>query len=104
MALSPELGRWRDRGRMLDVGGMQVFALTEGSGETLLVLHGFPTSCHDFDEALPFLSQKMRVVMHDHPGFGLSDKPERYSYSLLEQTDIALGVWRAMGVERAHLI
>jgi pimeloyl-ACP methyl ester carboxylesterase len=83
---------------------MQVFALAEGSGETLLVLHGFPTSCHDFDEALPFLSEKMRVVMHDHPGFGLSDKPERYSYSLLEQTDIALGVWRAMGVERAHLI
>jgi pimeloyl-ACP methyl ester carboxylesterase len=102
--LSEELRAWRERGRKLDVLGLGVFALSEGAGPALVVLHGFPTSSHDFDEALPLLSERFRVVVHDHPGFGLSDKPERYSYSLFEQTDAALAVWRELGVERVHLV
>src|SRR4030095_452789 len=102
--LSAELAAWRARGRMIDVAGLRVFSLAEGSGDTLLVLHGFPTSSHDFDEALPILSDRFRVELHDHPGFRLREKPERYSYSLLEQTDAALGVWKALGVERAHVL
>lgn len=98
------LAAWRARGRMMEVAGLRVFALSEGSGETLVVLHGFPTSSHDFDQALPVLCERFRVVLHDHPGFGLSEKPERYSYSFFEQTDVALGVWKELGVERAHVL
>jgi pimeloyl-ACP methyl ester carboxylesterase len=104
MDLSNELRAWHDRGQRLEVIDLEVFALAEGSGPALAVLHGFPTSCHDFDEALPALSPRFRVVLHDHPGFGLSDKPERYSYSLFEQADAAIAVWRALGVERVHLV
>lgn len=53
---------------------------------------------------MPLLSQRFRVVIHDHLGFGLSDKPLDYSYSLLEQAQIAVGVWRALGIESAHLL
>ncbi|HZO13837.1 MAG TPA: alpha/beta hydrolase [Polyangiaceae bacterium] len=104
MSMTHGLTAWRARGRMMEVAGRRVFALAEGSGETLVVLHGFPTSSHDFDEALPILRERFRVVLHDHPGFGLSEKPERYSYSFFEQTDVALGVWKQLGVERAHVI
>jgi pimeloyl-ACP methyl ester carboxylesterase len=90
---------------VITVGDLAVFVVVEGNAaETLLVLHGFPTSSHDFVEVLPRLCERFRVVLHDHPGFGLSDKPERYSYSLFEQADVALGLWRALGVERAHLL
>jgi pimeloyl-ACP methyl ester carboxylesterase len=44
------------------------------------------------------------VVVFDFPGFGLSAKPARYSYSLLEQAEYAIGVWRALGHTRGHLL
>jgi pimeloyl-ACP methyl ester carboxylesterase len=104
--LSPELARWSSRGRMLPAFGHKVFALAEGpaSADPLLVLHGFPTSSADFRRALPFLAQRHRVVLHDHLGFGLSEKPSRYSYSLLEQAEVALAVWRELGITRGHLV
>ena len=73
-------------------------------GEPLLYLHGFPTSSFDLRPALPFLAGKRRVVTHDHPGFGLSEKPADYSYSLVEQAEVALAVWGALGVTRGHLV
>ncbi|KNC80548.1 hypothetical protein SARC_07095 [Sphaeroforma arctica JP610] len=37
-------------------------------------------------------------------GYGLSDKPDAYSYSLLEQADTALCVWKHFGVTGGHLL
>ena len=71
------LGAWRDRGQMLEVFGRRVFALTSGpesSTHPLLVLHGFPTSSHDFADALPDLASGRRVVLFDFLGFGMSEK------------------------------
>jgi len=105
-SLPPALAAWRARGRMLRVFGREVFVLVDGpeDAEPLLVLHGFPTSSLDFRLALPRLAERHRVVIHDHVGFGLSDKPTDYSYSLFEQAEVALEVWRSLGVERGHLL
>ncbi len=99
---------WRDEGRTLSAGpdGRQVFVRTAGpeGAPWLLVLHGFPSSSLDFRHVLPRFAERFHVAVHDHPGFGLSDKPKDYSYSLLEQADVALGVWRALGVSRGHVV
>jgi len=89
--------------------GREVFALVEPSpaapeATPLLVLHGFPTSSFDFRHALPRLAADRRVVLHDHLGFGLSDKPIEYSYSLIEQAEVAIAVWQALGIRSGHLI
>jgi pimeloyl-ACP methyl ester carboxylesterase len=106
-SLPPALAAWQSRGRRIRVLGHEVFVLQDGpadGGDPVLVLHGFPSSCFDFHLALPLLAARRRVVLHDHLGFGLSDKPERYSYSLMEQADAALLVWRALGITRGHLL
>lgn len=105
-SLSPELESWRRRGRHDDVFGRRVFSVQAGpaSAEALLILHGYPTSSLDFEPALAELSARYRVVVHDHLGFGLSDKPADYSYSLIEQADAAIGLWRQLGIARGHLI
>jgi pimeloyl-ACP methyl ester carboxylesterase len=84
----------------------RVFAVTAGEGPAppLLVLHGFPSSSRDFASALPLLAADRRVVVHDHLGFGFSAKPARYSYSLLEQAEVALALWRSLGITRGHLL
>src|SRR5215467_6179093 len=97
---------WSARGTKHRIFGHDVFAVTEGAdtGAPLLVLHGFPSSSRDFAAALPRLAGARRVVVHDHLGFGLSDKPPAYSYSLLEQAEVALALWRDLGITRGHLL
>jgi len=87
---------------MLDVFGDAIFVVdTGGSFEAppLVILHGFPTCSHDFDRVLDRLAADRRVVVHDHLGFGLSAKPMDRAYSLMEQAEVALAVWRAVGIE-----
>lgn len=105
--MSPDpWSEWRRQGRWLDLFGLQVFVVERGSeGATpLAVLHGFPTSSHDFELVLPRLAASRRVILLDFPGFGLSAKPRDYSYSLMEQADVALSVWRRLGLSRVHLL
>src|SRR5687767_929798 len=109
-SLPPALASWQSRGRTVRVFGHAIFVLDTGSAakvpdeEPLLLLHGFPTSSFDFRHVLARLSEGRRVVVHDHIGFGLSDKPERYSYSLMEQADAAIAVWRELGIKRGHVL
>ena len=100
------LEAWQRRGELRRVFGHQVFTLTHGDGpaDPLLVLHGFPSSSLDFHLAIDELAAGRRVILHDHLGFGLSDKPPAYSYSLLEQAEVALELWRSLGVTRGHLL
>lgn len=105
------LRAWSERGRRLSVLGRELFVVDHGptradpnGASTLLLLHGFPTSSHDFHASLDRLALDHRVIVHDHLGFGLSDKPVEYSYSLLEQAEHAMALWRELGVEQAHLL
>jgi pimeloyl-ACP methyl ester carboxylesterase len=97
---------WRRRGRLVTLAeGHRIFAVQEGSGPDLVLVHGFPSTSHDFAAALPHLTSRFRVTTFDQLGFGFSDKPAGdVSYSLLDQGRRAGEVVRALGVERAHLV
>lgn len=80
-------------------------ASTRGNGaDTLLLLHGFPTSSHDWSRVWDALAARRRVVALDLPGFGFSAKPASYSYPLLEQADVVELALRELGVARASVI
>jgi pimeloyl-ACP methyl ester carboxylesterase len=108
--LSPELEAWRSQGKYARVFGHDVFHVNTGpvapgdQKTAIVVLHGYPTSSIDFRQALPRLAKKRQVVVHDHLGFGLSSKPDRYGYTLIDQAEIAIGLWRELGIRRAHLV
>ncbi len=96
---------WARWGSYHAVGGHRLFVVdTGGDKPALVVLHGYPTSSHDYHLVLPKLAERHRVIIHDHLGFGLSDKPADYSYSLIEQTDQALALWQTLGVRSAHVV
>lgn len=101
------LSAWAARGRWIALRDRESFVVDIGPERperTLVVLHGFPTSSHDFHHVIDRFAERCRVVVHDHLGFGLSDKPRDYSYSLLEQAEQALGLWRTLGIEHAHVL
>jgi pimeloyl-ACP methyl ester carboxylesterase len=107
VGLTESVRAWRDRGRFLPIAGHSVFVIDAGpreAGRALLLLHGFPTSSHDFHRVLPALSAEQRVILLDLPGFGLSDKPLDYSYSLLEQAEIVAMLLRHLSVHRCQIV
>ncbi len=46
-----------------------------GSGEALLLLHGFTGSCRSWDEFVPILARQYRVICVDLPGHGFTPAP-----------------------------
>ena len=106
---SPDLQTWQSSGRTHRVFGHDLFVVDTPAhaaepATPIVVLHGFPTSAVDFRRALPHLAARRRVVVHDHLGFGLSQRPDDFDYTLLEQAEHALGLWRDLGITRAHLV
>ena len=104
MTLSPLTSAWARTGRQLEVGRHRLFVVERGSGPVLLLVHGFPTSSYDYRALMERLAPHFRCIAFDFPGFGLSDKPDDYSYSLFQQADAVEGLLRALNVERARVI
>ncbi len=114
MLKDTELKEWEATGSYLRTekgNGINVFTKALGNPnaspeKTLLLLHGFPESSFSYHLVLNGLSTYFeRIVLFDFPGYGFSDKPKiGYTYSLLEQADIALQVWKSYEITGGHLL
>lgn len=64
------------------VGDVEVFYREAGPKDApvLLLLHGFPSSSHQYRELIPLLADKYRVIAPDYPGFGSTVAPPRGEY------------------------
>ncbi|MBW0014480.1 alpha/beta hydrolase [Mycobacterium sp.] len=60
---------------MWDVDGRCIFAAEAGSGEPVLLLHGYPQSGSCWRHQIASLAGGHHVVAPDWPGFGRSDSP-----------------------------
>lgn len=58
--------------RFVELDGNVVHYVDEGSGPTLLFLHGNPTWSFEYRDVIRFLRDGFRCVAVDYPGFGLS--------------------------------
>lgn len=65
-----------------DLDGLRYHYIDEGSGPTLLMVHGNPTWSFAWRNLIKALSPHYRVLAVDHIGCGLSDKPQNYAYRL----------------------
>jgi pimeloyl-ACP methyl ester carboxylesterase len=96
---------WKSRGKFYTISDKKIFVIDEGSSlQTIVILHGYPTSSYDYSKILPELSKHYRVIIHDHLGFGFSDKPKSYTYSLIDQADFALQLWHKMGLKEVTIL
>jgi haloalkane dehalogenase len=75
--------------RAMRLNGFQLHYIDEGSGEVIVMLHGNPTWSFYYRRLARSLSETCRVIVPDHIGCGLSDKPpaHRYGYRLQNRID-----------------
>lgn len=84
---APDLYPFTDH-RFATNGG-NLHYLDEGSGATVVMLHGNPTWSFYYRNVVLALREHYRCIVPDHIGCGLSDKPgpDRYDYSLKSRID-----------------
>jgi len=78
----PPLRDYPFTSRYARVCGHSMHYVDEGSGETILLLHGNPTWSYLYRHIITGLGEGYRRVAPDHLGFGLSDKPAQADYSM----------------------
>jgi pimeloyl-ACP methyl ester carboxylesterase len=74
-----------------------------GSGEPVLLLHGWPTSSYLWRGILGTLGQSNRAIALDLPGFGRSDKPLDVSYDFGFFDRILTGFLAELAIDRVGL-
>jgi pimeloyl-ACP methyl ester carboxylesterase len=88
---------WRSRGSYFswrpaqgDAAAVQVFHVELGSPDApvLLLIHGWPTCSIDWFDVAEQLSARFRVCALDFPGYGFSDKPPGWGYSLTRDAEL----------------
>jgi len=88
---------WREQGSFFswtpsggDAAEVQCFHVELGDPDAppLVLVHGFPTSSIDWVELAAILSERFRVCAMDFPGFGFSDKPLGWGYSLYRDAEV----------------
>ncbi len=97
---------WQQQGECFLFAGHDVFYRDSGhdSAPVLLLLHGFPTASWDWHHLWEPLCLTHRVLTLDMLGFGLSDKPRPFSYSIMQQADLCDLLLRDRGVTRYHIL
>ena len=100
--MTPE--EWRSGGNTFDWQGNRMFARVEGTGEPLLVIHGFPTASWDWWKLWPALTKSYRCLAVDMLGYGYSAKPRDAVYSIMRQADLQQALLAREGVTRYRIL
>ncbi|WP_413533895.1 alpha/beta fold hydrolase [Empedobacter brevis] len=68
--------------KFMKVDGQNIHYIDEGKGNVLLFIHGTLSWSFEYRKLIKSLSKTHRCIAYDHIGFGLSDKPQEYDYSI----------------------
>jgi pimeloyl-ACP methyl ester carboxylesterase len=76
----------------------------KSQNKILLLLHGFPSSSWDWHPIWqPLCDDFDQVIAPDFIGFGFSDKPSSFKYSIMAQTDMIVDLLsKLLDTSRLH--
>ncbi|MFE7723424.1 alpha/beta fold hydrolase [Nocardia rhizosphaerihabitans] len=88
--------------RRIEVDGVDVFyrvSVPSRAGvPTLLLLHGFPSSSHQFRRLIDTLGDRFRLIAPDYPGFGNTVAPADFEYTFDRLAEITEGFADRLGL------
>ena len=99
-----KLDDWKSGGEYFDREDLRVFHHRQGSGETLLCLHGFPASSFDYHKIWNRLTAHFETIAFDMIGYGFSSKPAKWGYTTFDQVDVLEALLKHLEIERVHIL
>jgi 2-hydroxy-6-oxonona-2,4-dienedioate hydrolase len=99
-------------GSFIDVDGIKTHLWAEGTGEmggknkrpVLILIHSFAANNYIWRFNVKELGKKFRVFAIDLPGFGLSEKPKEYGYTLDDFGRFIISFMDEMKIDKATLV
>ena len=100
-----QVARWRAglKRKEIFVAGHKISYLEGGTGEPLLLIHGFGANKDHWTMVSGYLTKKYTVYAIDLPGFGESSRLEDERYSVVDQMSRMLVITKTLGLENFHL-
>jgi pimeloyl-ACP methyl ester carboxylesterase len=91
--------------KQFDTGRGVMSYLDEGAGdEAVVMVHGNPTWSFYYRNLVLGLRGKIRCIVPDHLGCGLSDKPQDFNYTLGEHIKNLRGLLDSLNLRKIHLV
>lgn len=97
------VNEWYSGGQFTSVNELEVFTRRAGEGQSLVCIHGFPSSSWDFERVWPALTTRFDTIASDLIGLGKSAKPKQ-PLSISLQADIIEDLLIQQGVNQAHIL
>ncbi|MFP2997458.1 alpha/beta hydrolase [Spongiivirga sp. MCCC 1A20706] len=100
-----KLSTWKANGAHFNYKKYSIFYQeSTPKKEVLLLLHGFPTASWDWNTVWESLSEKFHLIAPDYIGFGFSDKPKNYHYTIGDQADLVEELLATKDIKRVHVL
>ena len=90
----------------LEIDDLRLHYLDEGKGDTVVAVHGNPTWSFYYRDLVRDLRDEYRVIVPDHMGCGLSDKPgdDAYEYTLSRRIGDFSRLMDDLGLDDINLV
>jgi len=96
------------KNKQIEIDGLSIFYREAGNPakETILMLHGFPSSSHMYRNIIEGLSKDYHIIAPDYPGFGFSatQSPEKFEYTFNNVTKIIEQFVTALQLDEFYLM
>lgn len=92
--------------RWTKVEGYRVhyYALGPEAGPAVVLVHGLGARAEDWQNLAPYLARAgYRVYLPDLPGYGQSEKPVDFSYSIPDEAAVVVGFLDRLGLKQVDL-
>ena len=87
----------------IDTNRIRLHCVTQGEGDLVVLLHGFPEFWYSWRYQIPALARHFKVVVPDLRGYNDSDKPSS-GYDLDTLSQDVRGTIAALGYRSAHIV
>ena len=90
--------------RYITIGQNRIHYIDEGEGRTLVLFHACPMWSFAYRRQIAEFSRDHRVIAFDMLGFGLSDKPSDFDYTLTGHINLTESLIGAMDLKDITLV
>jgi 2-hydroxymuconate-semialdehyde hydrolase len=95
-----------ERAGRIAVGNYQMnYCFYDAPSEEIIVfIHGIPTNSHLWDQVVPFLNGRYKVLTLDLIGYGQSDRGPYFDLTLPKQSEYIINLLNQLGISKAHFV
>lgn len=92
--------------RFTVVDGIRIhyYALGPANGPAVVLVHGLGGRSEDWKKLAPYVAKAgYRVYLPDLPGYGRSQRPVNFSYSVTDESNVVVGLLDVLGLKQVDL-